>query len=150
MAHLPLAVTVLLGLLTLPIVWAGQTGADHNMRVQSVVVLVVVFHGCCVWGVWRVVRWRARLRQHRVRVMQACALPHGARAIVDAAMQRSGRPVPHDREAFVLLRNEVVGLSGVDPFTAGVLVWEVTIGAARQPERCEWIGSPTGDHRTSY
>ena len=42
----------------------------------------------------------------------------------------------------MLLRNELIERSGVDPFTAGVLVWEVTLGDARPADRQEWLGAP--------
>jgi hypothetical protein len=134
----------------LPIVWAWQTGAEPTMRVERIVVAVVLFHAFCACGVWRVTRWRGRLRQHRLHIVQACTLPSRARALVDAAMRRSGRGVPPDHEAFVLLRNEVIGLSGMDAFTAGVLVWEVRIGAARPSDRHAWLGAPQGDRPATY
>lgn len=146
LAYLPLGVSLLVGLLMLPVVWAWQTGAGPALRVERIAVAVVVFHAFCAGGVWRVTRWRGRLRRHCLHIVRACTVPSRARALVDAAMQRSGRGVPPDHEAFVLLRNEVIGLSGMDPFTAGVLVWEVTIGAARPADRREWLGAPHGDH----
>lgn len=142
LAYLPLGVSLLLGLLTLAAIRAWQVGAESTMRVATFVVGGVVFHALCVWGVWRVARWREQRREYRLHIMQACTLPRRARAVVDTAMQLSGRGVPCDREAFVLLRNEVIERSGVDPFTAGVLVWEVTIGDARPADRQEWLGTP--------
>ena len=150
LAFLPLGVSVLAGLLTLAIVRAWQTGAGPTLSVAFVIVAVMVFHALCVWGAWRVARWYGQVRQHRLRVMQACRPPMRARALVHGAMQQSGRGVPHDREALVLLRNEVIELSGVDAFTAGVLVWEVTIGAARSADRHEWVGAPPSEHPATH
>jgi hypothetical protein len=146
LAYLPLGVSLLVGLLMLPMVRAWQTGLVATMRVESVVVPVVVFHALCVCGVWRLASWHAQRRRHRLHIIEACTLPDGAGALVRAAMQQSGRGVPQDREALVLLRNEVMKLSGVDVFTAGVLVWEVTIGEARPADRCEWLGAPPGGY----
>ncbi|WP_323101245.1 hypothetical protein [Intrasporangium sp. YIM S08009] len=143
LAYLPLGVSLLVGLLTPAIVQAWPAGTG-SLNVKTVVAAAVVFHACCAWGVWRVARWRGQLREHGLRVMQACTLPSRGRAVVEAAMQRSGRGVPDDHEAFVLLRNEVIALSGVDAFTAGVLVWESTIGAARPTDRNDWLRVPRG------
>lgn len=142
LAYLPLGVVLLLGLVTLSVLRAWQAGAAPTMRLATFVVAGIVFHAFCAWGVWRVARWREQRRQYRLHTMQACRLPRRARALVDTAMQLSGRGVPSDREAFVLLRNEVIERSRVDPFTAGVLVWEVTIGDARPADREEWLGAP--------
>ena len=147
--YLPLGGSLLIGLLTLPIVRAWQTGAEPTLRGEAVAVPVVVFLAVFVWGVWRVWSHREQLRRHRHNVRRACAPPPWARALVDAVMRMSGRGVPDDREAFVLLRNEVTELSGVDPFTASVLVWEATIGAARPTDRHDWLEGPPNDGRAA-
>ena len=143
--YVPLGASLLIGLLTLPIVRAWQTGAEPALRGEAVVVPVVVFLALFVWGVWRVWSHREHVRRHRHLVQQACSSPLWARTLVDAVMRMSGRGVPDDREAFVLLRNEVTELSGVDPFTASVLVWEATIGAARPTDRHDWLDGPSDD-----
>ncbi len=150
---MPLGGSLLIGLLTLPIVRAWQTGAEPALRGEAVIVPVVVFLAVFVWGVWRVWSHREQVRRHRHHVRRACSPPPSARALVDAVMQMSGRGVPDDREAFVLLRNEVIDLSGVDPFTAGVLVWEATIGAARPADRhdwLDWLGGPPNDDAATH
>ncbi len=144
LAYLPLGVSVLVGLLALAFLRAWSTGAAPPMRVETLVLLLVAFHALCAWSVLRVARWRGRLREHRLHTLRACTVPCRARAVVRAAMQQSGRGVPEDHEAFVLLRNEVIELSGADAFTAGVVVWELTIGAARPAERNDWLGVPGG------
>lgn len=150
LAYLPLGLSLLVGLLSLPIVRPWQTGPEPPIRGESVILPVVLLHALCVWGVWRLARWRGQRRDHRLHVIQACTLPGRAAAVVRAAMEQSGRGVPQDREALVLLRNEVMKLSGVDAFTAGVLVWEVTIGEGRPTDRREWLGPPPGSHPDAY
>jgi hypothetical protein len=142
LTYLPLGASLLIGLLTLPIVRAWQTGAEPALRGEAVIVPVAVFLAMFVWGVWRVWSHREQVRRHRHNVQRACSPPPKARALVDAVMQMSGHGVPGDREDFVLLRNDVIDLSGVDPFTAGVLVWEATIGAARPADRHDWLDGP--------
>jgi hypothetical protein len=149
LTYVPLGGSLLIGLLTLPIVRAWQSGAEPTLRGEAVAVPVVVFLAVFVWGVWRVWSHREQVRRHRHNVRQACAPPPWARALVDAVMRMSGRGVPDDREAFVLLRNEVTELSGVGPFTASVLVWEATIGDARPTDRHDWLDGPPNDGRAA-
>lgn len=150
LTYVPLAGSLLIGLLTLPIVRAWQTGAEPALRGEAVIVPVAVFLAVFVWGVWRVWSHREQVRRHRHNVRRACSPPASVRALVDAVMQMSGRGVPDDREAFVLLRNEVIDLSGVDPFTAGVLVWEATIGASRPADRHDWLDGPPKDDAATH
>ena len=150
LTYVPLGGSLLIGLLTLPIVRAWQTGAEPALRGEAVIVPVAVFLAVFVWGVWRVWSHREQVLRHRHHVRRACSPPPSGRALVDAVMQMSGRGVPDDREAFVLLRNEVIDLSGVDPFTAAVLVWEATIGAARPADRRDWLGGPPNDDTATH
>ena len=57
-----------------------------------------------------------------------------------------GRGVPDDREAFVLLRNEVTELSGGGPVhRERPRLGRATIGAARPTDRHDWLDGPSDD-----